>query len=230
MEQRSQAPRYPLRGMAESAAMRSLIVLLVLGCTAATTGHAGESEERFLRYELAPFAGYRFGGDFERRANGGDLDLADSRAFALALDLRRDAYSQYELFYARQSTRLQGSAGLGAPDIEVEYLHLGGTLVVAEDSYLAPYIVATVGATRFGLDPAEADDETRFSFSLGAGLRVPVRPRFSLRLEARGFITLVDTDGSFFCESGELGGVCAIAARSSTFIQYEILAGAAFAF
>jgi hypothetical protein len=59
---------------------------------------------------------------------------------------------------------------------------------------------------------------------------VPVTDRFNFRLEARGFVTLVDTDSAIFCASGSFGGVCSIRARGSTFTQFELLAGAAFAF
>ncbi|MEJ1961567.1 MAG: hypothetical protein WDO56_08495 [Gammaproteobacteria bacterium] len=54
--------------------------------------------------------------------------------------------------------------------------------------------------------------------------------RFGVRLEARGYLTTVESDGSFFCSSGPQGGACAIRVKSDTFIQYELLAGAVFAF
>ena len=82
----------------------------------------------------------------------------------------------------------------------------------------------------FRSQPAEARDSTKFSLSIGGGLRIPVSERFSIRLEARGFLTFVNTDSRFFCTSGALGGACAIRADGNTFIQYEALAGAAFAF
>ena len=53
-----------------------------------------------------------------------------------------------------------------------------------------------------GLRCSPGTDDTRFSFSLGAGLKVPVTPRFGIRLEARGFLTLVDSDSAMFCASG----------------------------
>jgi hypothetical protein len=66
--------------------------------------------------------------------------------------------------------------------------------------------------------------------SIGGGVRVPFSERFSLRFEARGFFTFVGTSSSLFCETGSFGGICEVRASSSTFIQYEALAGAAFAF
>jgi hypothetical protein len=143
-------------------------------------------------FELTPFIGYRTGGDLEMIASGEDVDLRDSRTFAIALNLRIDQGSQYELW--------------------------------------KPYIVGTLGATRFHADAAEASDDTRFSISLGGGLRVPFSERFSLRLEARGYVTFVDSDSALFCKTGSFGAVCELRASGSTFIQYEVLGGLAFAF
>ena len=75
---------------------------------------------------------------------------------------------------------------------------------------------------------ASLDDHA--AFSLGAGFRVPVTENFGLRLEARGYLTLIDTDSSVFCASGSFGGVCSIRARGSTFTQFEVMAGASFRF
>jgi opacity protein-like surface antigen len=195
--------------------------------------HAAESDEPENRapatlYEVTPFIGYRMGGDFDIANSNQDANLADHGSFALAFDLRRDDWSQYELIYARQESRLEDTSPLAPLDVNVEYLHLGGTLGVNDELPLLPYIVGSLGVTRFTLD--SGTDDTRLSFSLGGGVRVPVTPRFNLRLEARGFLTLIDTDSSVFCASGSFGGACAIRAKGSTFTQFEIMAGAAFAF
>jgi opacity protein-like surface antigen len=182
-------------------------------------------------YEVTPFAGYRFGGNFDVSGSTRDASLADHGSFALALDLRRDEESQYELLYSRQQASLQPDSPVGPADVNVEYLQLGGTLdVYVEQPLLKPYVVGTLGLTRFTPDAGAGNDDTRFSVSLGAGLRVPVTPHFGLRFEARGYVTFINTDSSVFCASGSFGGVCAIRAKGSTFAQYELLAGAAFAF
>lgn len=180
------------------------------------------------RFEIAPFIGYRVGGDFEL-ADAGEVDLAGRRSFAAALDLRRDPLAQYELYYSRQATRLERGTPLGGTEVEVEYLHVGGTLIVAEAPRIAPYILATLGATRFATDAPGARSDTRFSLAFGAGLRVPLGARLALRLEGRIWHTFVDTDTAFFCASGELGGVCAIRASGGSFWQYAASAGIAIA-
>lgn len=180
--------------------------------------------------EITPFIGYRMGGEFELGDTNQDVDLDSARSFSLALNFPIDEVSQYELFYGRQESNLEADSPLGPVDVDVEYLHIGGTLVLNQERRVTPYIVGTLGATRFSPDSPSADEETRFSLSLGGGFRVPFTRSFSLRLEARGFATFVDTKSAIFCISDELGGLCRIRARSDVFFQYEFMAGASFAF
>jgi opacity protein-like surface antigen len=215
-------------GMCDAVRFLPLIALGAASCIAAAQDPRPTGPPAF---ELTPFVGYRTAGELELTTSGEDVDVDDSRTLALALNLRIDAGSQYELFYSRQATQLESGAILGEDvELKVEYLHVGGTLTVDDTQWLKPYIVGTLGATRFSPDPPQARDSTNFSLSVGGGLRVPFSERFSLRLEARGFLTFVDSDSSLFCETGTFGAVCEVSASGSTFIQYEALAGAAFAF
>jgi hypothetical protein len=186
------------------------------------------SDTPLFPFEITPFVGYRMAGDFDIDNSNQEADLQDHGSFALALSMRRDESSLYELLYARQESRLEDDSPLAPLDVNVEYLHLGGTLDVNDELLLKPYIVGTLGVTRFTLE--SGSDDTRFSVSLGGGVRVPVTPHFNLRFEARGFLTLIDTDSAIFCASGSFGGVCAIRGKGSTFTQFELMAGAAFAF
>jgi opacity protein-like surface antigen len=180
--------------------------------------------------EVTGFAGYRMGGDFDIGDSDLEADLDDHGSFALAVDLARDDTSQYELYYSVQDSQLAQDSPIGPVGVKVEYLQIGGTLAVSDRPVFTPYIVATAGVTRFSPDAPGTDDSSHFSFSLGGGLRFPLNQHFSLRLEARGHLTFVDTDTALFCASGAFGGVCALEGSGSTFIQYELLAGAAFAF
>jgi opacity protein-like surface antigen len=193
-------------------------------------GNADRRPARQTRFEITPFVGYRLGGDFDVTNSSQSADLDDHGSFALALAVRRDESSQYELIYTREETTFEKTSPLGPLDVNVEYLHVGGTLEASVDSDfpLEPYIVGGLGVTRFELQ--SVGDDSRFSVSLGGGFRVPVSPRFSFRFEARGYLTFVDTKSSIFCASGRFGGVCSIRAKGSTFTQFDLMAGAAFAF
>jgi opacity protein-like surface antigen len=213
----------------------AVTVFAALSIWSAGSANADEerehAEERLRTlYEITPFAGYRLGGNFDLANSNQRANLDDHGSFALAVAVRRDEVSQYELLYARQETQLERNSPLAPLDVNVEYLHLGGTLEtdVESDFPLQPYLSGGLGITRLTLQ--SGTDDTRFSMSLGGGLRVPVTPHFNIRLEARGFLTLVDSNSAIFCASGSFGGVCSIRSKGSTFTQFELMAGAAFAF
>lgn len=187
-----------------------------------------------LLFEVGGFGGLAVGGHFRSTDTGGSgtgssVSVADHGAFALTADLRADAASQYELFYSREATDLRGNFGVAPTQVTVEYLHLGGTLVLNDEPKIKPYIAGGLGITRF--TPGEqGSTDTRFSASLGVGVRWPVTPRFSVRLEGRGLVTLVNPDAAIFCRSDQSGLLCRIHGSGQTFVQGQFLAGAVFAF
>ncbi len=196
----------------------------------------GGSSEQPLLFEIAGFGSLVVGGQFRLQDGGagntgtGDrVSLADHGAFALAADLRADEGTQYELFYSREATDLHGSLSVPSTDVTVEYLHIGGTVLLNDDVKIEPYVVGGLGVTRF--TPGEqGNTDTRFSASLGLGLRWPVSQHFLVRLEGRAFVTLVNDDTAIFCRSDQSGLLCRIHGNGQTFVQGELLAGAAFAF
>lgn len=191
---------------------------------------AGDGPPRNEHYEVAPFFGFRMGGSFTSSDTGRRVDVDDHASWGLALDVRKDDATRYELFYGRQSTAIRGGSLLAPTHLNVEYLHLGGTVLLDDEPRVKPYLLGGLGVTRFSPDVAPGHASTRFSASLGAGLRVPCSEHFSLRLEARGFVTLVNPDTAFFCRSDQTGLLCRVHSHGSTLIQYDLLAGAAYAF
>ena len=181
-------------------------------------------------FEVMPAAGYGLGGSFET-ANGADLDLDAAASFALSLRMRPNYEQEWEVFYARQATGVDASSAGGTPalDVEVEYLQFGGTYFPAQHDY-SPYVVGCLGVTRFKPDGAGLEDRSKFSLSLGLGMRFPLAEHFALRLEGRGFLTFVDGDTAFFCSSGAAGGACLIEASGSTVWQFLGMLGFAASF
>ncbi len=180
--------------------------------------------------QVAAHAGYRAGGGLEDAITGDDRDLDDGSSFALALELRYgkgdDRYLQ--LWYSRQGSSVDDS--IARRDVDIEYLHFGGTVPIGEGDKAQGYFALGIGATRFSPTGAGASDLTRFSGSLGLGVAMPVSEHAALRLEARGYMTLVDTDTSIFCRSDDGSGFCRIIASGSTIFQAELLAGFAVRF
>jgi opacity protein-like surface antigen len=182
-----------------------------------------------LTFVVTPFVGYRVGGTFRLGGTDTHVDTDNHSSYALALDLSTDSRaSQYELFYSRESTSL-GAQSPVPSDLVVEYLHIGGTTeFLNPDGRLHPYLIGSVGATRF--DPTLAKRTTDFSASIGAGVRADLTQHLAMRLEARGFLTLLSSSTAVFCSSNQNGGLCDIQARGTSFIQADLLAGLSYAF
>src|ERR1043165_8923558 len=92
-----------------------LIVLLVLPCAplSAQNADAPRSSDDLPLFEITPFVGLRVGGDFKLEDPKRKLEVDGSDSLALAMDLRIDQTSQYELFYSRQSSKLDHDETLG---------------------------------------------------------------------------------------------------------------------
>jgi len=186
-------------------------------------------------FEVTPFVGFDFGGSFKLDDGAGSdgagshVDVRDHGSFGLAFDMQADAANQYELFYGRDSAQLRSDSTFAPTNLVVEYLHVGGVLQFGEEPAVKPYLLGGLGATRFS-PGAQGTTDTRFSASLGVGLRWPLSRHFSLRLEAREFATLVNGNSSVFCRSDQNGLLCQLHARGQGFFQGKLLAGAAFAF
>jgi hypothetical protein len=61
-------------------------------------------------------------------------------------------------------------------------------------------------------------------------LRAPLTQHFSLRLEARGYITPLNSDTALFCRSEQGSALCQVRGRGSALFQGDFLAGATYAF
>ena len=206
--------------------MKPMILILLAALLA--TGLARADDQSFL--QIAAHGGYRVGGSFEDSASGDSLDLDDGAGLALALEFRfgkgDDRYLQ--LWYSRQSSSIND--GVADHDVDVEYLQLGGTVPIGDMEKAQGYFAMGLGATRLSALGAGAEDQTRFSGSLGLGIAIPASRRAAIRLEARGYLTFVDSDTSIFCRSDNGSGFCRIVASGSTIFQAEALAGFAVRF
>ncbi|MFQ6023206.1 MAG: outer membrane protein [Acidiferrobacterales bacterium] len=190
------------------------------------------AQEKPPRYELTPFGAYQGGGEFEQVGTGSELELDESGSFGLVFNRRVDADRQWEIFYSRQETELD-TEGLfvNEPvlDLDVDYLQFGGTY--AFDSELGrPYIVATIGVSRFDPEPSGFDSETFFSFSFGGGVKLFPDKRFGLRLEGRFLATVVDSDSEILCRTGFDTNFCAVRVEGDLLWQWQMMAGLIFRF
>jgi hypothetical protein len=189
---------------------------------------AADERGHVNNFEITPWIGYMSGGKFEDPNDNSDRELEDDITFGFFADMVADVPQRhYELLYAKQGSTVAGAVPI---DMDVQYLHIGGTVSYTDSVRVIPYFGGTIGAARFSPDASGLDEETKPSFSFGGGLKVPLTDHVGLRFDLRAFISLLDSDSTLFCASGAAGGTCAISARSDTFIQYSTGLGIVAAF
>ncbi|MBB6094518.1 opacity protein-like surface antigen [Povalibacter uvarum] len=171
------------------------------------------------KFEITPFVGQMAGGEFEDTTTGGDRDVENDLDYGLFFNVNAGSPDrQYEMFYAQQGTSVEGAVPI---DIDIQYLHVGGIVNFTDVQPVVPFFGITIGATKFSPDATGLDDETKFSVSVGGGLKYKFTDHFGLRLDLRAFVSMLDTDGGFLCASTPAGAGCAITASSDTFVQYH---------
>jgi len=181
--------------------------------------------------EITGFAGYRMGGQFDvndsTTGNDNSVDLQDSGSWGVDIGIYRDATSFYELLYSQQSSDLDsGDPTLKRADVKVEYFQFGGTILYPyDDNWFVPYLSLTIGATRLDVQGAGSKSDTRFSGSLGGGVRIPISENFSMTAGLRGYLTAVDSNSEFLCVGTGGSANCLIRSSGSAFFQGEALIG-----
>jgi opacity protein-like surface antigen len=184
----------------------------------------GAAPARAQSVQITPFVGYAFGGSVR------DTVLDESRSFDAAL-----AYGgtlsfpisqgwRFELLYSRQETKLAN--GLGPSfDVTIER-YLGGFQEEKGDEKVRWFGTVWFGATRFIPGLGGFDSETKFGAGVGLGVKTFPVKNVGLRLEARGFYTLVKGEGGAFCANG----TCLFAFSGTGLWQGDVSAGLILAF
>jgi len=175
-------------------------------------------------FEISPFYGYRWGGDFET-ADGQSLGLQGGKAYGLSLDYSASPELKFEMLWSRQesSVDLNELGGLSHLGVTVDEFQLGGVLETVYGR-LHPYITGLLGASLFG--PDDSDSEVRFSLSLGGGVKFFLFRNLAFRADIRGFCTVVESDSALISH----GGVTLVRFSGSTMWQGEVSGGITLAF
>ncbi|HEX4585076.1 MAG TPA: hypothetical protein VH183_09615 [Burkholderiaceae bacterium] len=181
------------------------------------------------------YAGYRDGGSFTDATSGQTLRIDGSSAWAVSYDRELDGSRQLQLYVSYQSTHLeldQSAAAnplagtLPAPlPMKVIYVHIGGTNFVDGPIGRGPYLVGGLGVTLFEPGSSGYSDELRPSLNLGIGYQVPLGGNVALRVEARGYATLVKSSGGLFCSGG-----CVFKIKADAVAQGEVQLGLSYGF
>jgi hypothetical protein len=180
------------------------------------------------RFELTPFAGWRFGGDLDEPDSDVDYDIDEHASYGLVFSWTLDYARQFEVLWSYQPTQVDSGGIFGGDpvlDLDVHYVHIGGTYVPGGSKRFRPFVSGGIGLTHMSPDRSGLDSETDFSLSLGVGVKAYLNDHLGLRLEARGYLTAMDSKTRLFCSGG-----CEVQVEASGFRQGEILLGVVAAF
>lgn len=162
------------------------------------------------RFELTPTFSYNFGGTLSAQDSeffDFDLEADDSEAYGVTLGIPLSRHTQIELLASRQKTQLAYDGGLfggsfGVADLDVSYYHVGG-LFQWGSGQVHPFFVASLGVANLNPNVPGARAENKFSGSMGGGVKIFFTDNIGLRLEGRGFWTLLDgNDDDYYWDDG----------------------------
>jgi hypothetical protein len=211
-------PLTRLRARAALLARAALVAGLVVCAGAATA-----------QISVTIYGGARGGGDFEDASgNGNTFKLKSGAAGSASVDWRLDDGRVSQVFYSFQRSALPGKA-FGQPAdvaVNISYLHLGGRAYFEGDATNGGgYVVGGLGATFFAPGLGELSDEVRPSANVGIGWEWPLARNLALRAELRGYLSLINSSGQFFCSGG-----CVVSIRGTALTQAEGMVGLSIGF
>jgi len=177
--------------------------------------------------EIAPFGGYRFGGDLFEIAAGQSLDADGAPALGVVFDFPLWHGFQIEGFVSRQEAEVLAPRVRSGPPVRRQIAvdqWQGGALQEFIDGPVRPFLTSTFGLTRYA---ADADSEIRFAMSAGGGVKLFPSSHVGVRLDGRVIATFVDASGNAFACTP---GACLVALHVNIAWQAEFSAGVVFKF
>ena len=200
---------------------RSALMPLAL----ATTLLLGATQASAQSVQLTPFVGYAYGGSVWDSVHENDYSFDASLAYGGAINFSISQSWRFEVLYSRQETQLSGEGLSPAFDVTIER-YLAGFQEEKGEGNIRWFGTFWLGATRFVPGLSGYDAETRFGGGVGLGVKSFFSKNVGLRLEARGFYTLVKGEGGVFCVNGN----CLFAFSGSGLWQGDLSGGLIFAF
>ena len=198
---------------------RALAALTIAACTLLPVPPAWAQA-----VEIAPFAGYRFGGDFLEILTNTAQDVDGAPSLGITCDVPLHDGLSLEILYSRQSAYAVVPGGARPARIAAtsEHWHAGGLQELMTLGAVRPFLTGTLGLTRMA---AGGNAEVRFSISAGGGVKLRANDHVALRLDGRVIVTFMDADlGTVICTTGR----CVSGLHLWTTWQADFTAGVAF--
>lgn len=213
-----------------------LVLVFAVGVATAAVGQIREGT-----VEISPYAGYLFGGEFARGTTSlfnFKVDADDDATYGIRVgynltdnfEMEFQASRTETAFVSDDSDELFGSDQPELGDLTIDYFMGYGTFNFGHRRAV-PYITLGAGVAR--LDPdvpgTAARRDTRFTGSLGIGVKAFVNPHFGFRFDGRGYATSLGDrdDDRFGCD--DFFDDCS-SDRKEWLTNGEISAGLLFAF
>ena len=153
-------------GPAASGVLAALAVLLAVRLAAPAAAQT---------VEVAPIAGFGFGGDLFELAANHPLDIDGAPVLGGAVSVEMDNGLWFEALVTHQQADLDLSAGPYGPPGRIRAVvnhFLAGGRQDFGTGRARPFVTGLVGLTHYG---ADGDDEIRFTLGAGGGVKVAVR-------------------------------------------------------
>jgi hypothetical protein len=209
------------------------------------------------RFEISALGGYLYGGTVidnrlpdltspsgELIQNRGHVQFDNAPTYGIRVDYRLSRWLLLEAQASTASNSLVSSHPPFSPPNGTAHgfrtsYYLGGLELEWPGRRIRPFAVIGVGAAHFDPreDPEDQIDETRFTGSLGLGMKAFLNDHWGLRVDARGYATRVKGNGGFgfYCytsqEASPGGNITIVPCeRRSWLTNGELSGGIVFAF
>ena len=188
-----------------------------------------------FRFELQPFAGYKFGGgtDVNYNSNTGinHINVDSSVAYGVTATFNPSANFGLEFLWNRQPTKVSGSLAGGGTygtkvGVTLDQFHGDFLLSFTEHgSKVEPFVLVGLGATDMH---GAGSSTTQFSWSVGGGVKYFASRHVGFRAQARYAPTyLYSTNGGVWCN---WWGYCWVVPNDHFLHQGDVTGGIIFRF
>jgi hypothetical protein len=185
-------------------------------------------ESRSLRFDFSPLIGYRTSMSFAPQQQSGGRNpriiVNTNPGYGVALGVRIDEQNLVEFHWTRQDTdaHVENAAPVYFKQrLILDQFHGDFTHEYILDEWpvwARPFITGSVGATHVS---SGANSFTRFSFGLGAGIKVYANRHIGFRVQAAWLPLLIDPEvRAFIC-----GGGCVVRVGGTLVSQGEFTMG-----